>query len=132
MTVEDAVLAAEHGVEGILISNHGGRQLDCSQATIDVLSDITDAVGDKLEVYVDGGIRSGSDVLKALALGARAVFIGRPVLYGLACNGEEGVKAVLRILREEFIRAMALTGCSRLSDISRSLLVSRSDLLSKL
>ncbi|XP_070566018.1 2-Hydroxyacid oxidase 1-like [Ptychodera flava] len=109
-----------------------GNWIVRNQATIDVLSDITDAVGDKLEVYVDGGIRNGTDVLKALALGAWAVFIGRPVLYGLACNGEEGVKAVLRILREEFIRAMTLMGCSRLSDVSRCLLVSRSDLLSKL
>ncbi|XP_070566020.1 uncharacterized protein [Ptychodera flava] len=132
LTVEDAVLAAEHNVQGILVSNHGGRQLDCIPAAIDVLPDIVDAVGDKLDVYVDGGIRSGTDVLKALALGARAVFIGRPIIYGLACNGEEGVKSVLRILREEFKRAMALTGCSRLSDVSRSLLVSRSDRLSKL
>ncbi|XP_070566013.1 2-Hydroxyacid oxidase 2-like isoform X3 [Ptychodera flava] len=132
LTVEDAILAAEHNVQGILVSNHGGRQLDCVPAPIDALSNIVDAVGDKLEVYVDGGIRTGTDVLKALALGARAVFIGRPVLYGLACNGEEGVKAVLRILREEFIRAMALTGCCRLSDISKAVLVSRSDVLSKL
>ncbi|XP_070566019.1 uncharacterized protein [Ptychodera flava] len=131
LTVEDAILAAEHNVQGILVSNHGGRQLDCVPAAIDVLADIVDAVGDKLEVYVDGGIRTGTDVLKALALGAKAIFIGRPVLYGLACNGEEGVKAVLRILREEFKRAMALTGCSQLSDISRSLLISTNDRLSK-
>ncbi|XP_070566016.1 2-Hydroxyacid oxidase 1-like [Ptychodera flava] len=122
LTVEDAILAAEHGVQGIVVSNHGGRQLDCVPATIDVLSDIVDAVGDKLEVYVDGGIRTGTDVLKALALGARAVFIGRPVLYGLACNGEEGVKSVLQILRDEFRRAMALTGCSKLSDVTKDLI----------
>ncbi|XP_070566168.1 2-Hydroxyacid oxidase 2-like [Ptychodera flava] len=125
VTVEDALLAAEHNVQGILVSNHGGRQLDDVPATIDVLSDIVDAVGDKLEVYVDGGIRTGTDVLKALALGARAVFIGRPVLYGLACDGEEGVKSVLQILRDELRRAMALTGCSRISDISRDLLSQR-------
>ncbi|XP_070566193.1 2-Hydroxyacid oxidase 2-like [Ptychodera flava] len=125
VTVEDAVLAAEHNVQGIIVSNHGGRQLDGVPATIDVLSDIVDAVGDKLEVYVDGGIRTGTDVLKALALGARAVFIGRPVLYGLACDGEEGVKSVLQILRDELRRAMALTGCSRISDISRDLLSQR-------
>ncbi|XP_070566201.1 2-Hydroxyacid oxidase 2-like [Ptychodera flava] len=131
MTIEDALLAAEHKVQGIVVSNHGGRQLDGVPASIDVLSDIVDAVGDKLEVYVDSGIRTGTDVLKALALGARAVFIGRPVLYGLACNGEEGVKAVLQILRDELSRAMALTGCSRISDISRDLL-SKRDQWSKL
>ncbi|XP_070566442.1 2-Hydroxyacid oxidase 2-like isoform X2 [Ptychodera flava] len=131
LTVEDALLAAEHGVQGILVSNHGGRQLDCVPATIDVLSDIVDAVGNKLEVYVDGGVRTGTDVLKALALGARAVFVGRPVIFGLACNGEEGVKSVLKILRDELSLAMALSGCSRLSDVTRDLVI-RHDVRSKL
>ncbi|XP_070566334.1 2-Hydroxyacid oxidase 2-like [Ptychodera flava] len=126
LTVEDAILAAEHHVQAIMVSNHGARQLDSVPATIDVLSEIVAAVGDKLEVYVDGGVRTGTDVLKALALGARAVFIGRPVLFGLACNGEEGVKAVLHILREELSTAMALTGCSRLRDISRDLVTTKS------
>ncbi|XP_070566189.1 2-Hydroxyacid oxidase 2-like isoform X1 [Ptychodera flava] len=130
-SVEDAVLAAKRRIDGIIVSNHGGRNLDGTPASIDLLSDIVDAVGDKLEVYVDGGIRTGTDVLKALALGARAVFIGRPVLYGLACNGEEGVKEVLKILRDELSRAMALTGCCRLVDISRDL-IRGSSRLSKL
>ncbi|XP_070566200.1 2-Hydroxyacid oxidase 1-like [Ptychodera flava] len=115
----------------MIITLQSFGNLDKYIGKIDVLSDIVDAVGDKLEVYVDGGIRTGTDVLKALALGARAVFIGRPVVYGLTCNGEGGVKAVLQILRDELSRAMALTGCSRISDISRDLL-SKADQWSKL
>ncbi|XP_077997503.1 2-Hydroxyacid oxidase 2-like [Glandiceps talaboti] len=122
LAVEDAVLAAQYGVQGIVVSNHGGRQLDGVPATIDVLADIVQAVGDTLEVYVDGGIRQGTDVLKALALGARAVFIGRPVLYGLTHKGAEGVKQVLQILNDELSTAMALSGCSKISDITPSLL----------
>ncbi|XP_077997393.1 2-Hydroxyacid oxidase 2-like [Glandiceps talaboti] len=121
LTVEDAVLAAEYGVQGIIVSNHGGRQLDGVPATIDVLADIVQAVGDMLEVYVDGGIRQGTDVLKALALGAKAVFIGRPIMYGLAYQGADGVKQVLQILRKELSTAMALSGCTQISDIKSSL-----------
>ncbi|XP_077997466.1 2-Hydroxyacid oxidase 1-like [Glandiceps talaboti] len=121
LAVEDAVLAAQYGVQGIVVSNHGGRQLDGVPATIDVLADIVQAVGDKLEVYIDGGIRQGTDVLKALALGARAVLIGRPVLYGLTYKGAEGVKHVLQILRDELSTAMALSGCTQISDITSSL-----------
>ncbi|KAH7943691.1 hypothetical protein HPB52_010013 [Rhipicephalus sanguineus] len=93
-----------------MVSNHGGRQLDCVPATIDVLPDVVRAVGHRCEVYVDGGVRLGTDVVKAIALGARAVFVGRPVLYGLAYSGEEGVVKVLDILRAETDRAMALMG----------------------
>ncbi|KAH7943690.1 hypothetical protein HPB52_010012 [Rhipicephalus sanguineus] len=93
-----------------MVSNHGGRQLDCVPATIDVLPGIVRAVGHRCEVYVDGGVRLGTDVVKAIALGARAVFVGRPILYGLAYRGEEGVVRVLDILRAETDRAMALMG----------------------
>jgi len=122
LTAEDARLAVQHGVQGILVSNHGGRQLDGVQATIEVLPEIVEAVqGTGVEVYMDGGVRRGTDVLKALALGARAVFIGRPVLWGLAYKGEQGVAAVLQMLRDELKVAMALAGCASLKDITPSL-----------
>ncbi|XP_038051630.1 hydroxyacid oxidase 1-like isoform X2 [Patiria miniata] len=123
LTAEDAREAVRHGAAGILVSNHGGRQLDGVPATIDVLAEIVDAVrGSNVEVYLDGGIRKGTDVLKALALGARAVFIGRPAIWGLAYDGEKGVEQVLGILKEEFSLAMALCGCSSLSDITPDLI----------
>ncbi|XP_022091120.1 hydroxyacid oxidase 1-like [Acanthaster planci] len=123
LTAEDAVEAVRHGAAGILVSNHGGRQLDGVPATIDVLAEIVDAVrGSGVEVYLDGGVRKGTDVLKALALGARAVFIGRPALWGLAYDGEKGVEKVLRILKEEFSLAMALSGCSSVADITSDLI----------
>jgi 4-hydroxymandelate oxidase len=110
MTSEDAALAVEHGVKGIFVSNHGARQLDTASATIEVLSEIAEAVDGRLEVYLDGGIRRGTDVLKALALGARAVLMGRPIFWGLAVGGEAGVRSVLTMLRDELDVAMALTG----------------------
>jgi 4-hydroxymandelate oxidase len=116
---DDALLAVSHGASGVIVSNHGARQLDTTPATISVLPEIADAVGDKIEVYVDGGIRRGTDVLKAIACGARAVFIGRPFLWGLASSGEAGVRRVLEMLREEFDLAMALSGCPTLSSITR-------------
>nr|XP_033799431.1 hydroxyacid oxidase 2-like [Geotrypetes seraphini] len=121
LTKEDAELAVEHGVQGIIVSNHGGRQLDGVPATIDALSEIVNAVQGRVEVYVDGGIRTGSDVLKALALGARCVFIGRPILWGLAYQGEEGVQKILQILHDEFRLSMALAGCKNISEINRNL-----------
>lgn len=120
LTADDAIKAVEHGADGIIVSNHGGRQLDCVPATIDVLPEIVDAVQGRVEVYVDGGIRTGTDVFKALALGARAVFIGRPAIWGLAYKGEEGVSKVLEILREEFKTTMILSGCASLADIKPS------------
>ncbi|XP_022103594.1 hydroxyacid oxidase 1-like isoform X2 [Acanthaster planci] len=124
LTAEDAKEAVKHGVAGILVSNHGGRQLDGTLATIDALPEVVNAVRDSsVEVYLDGGVRKGTDVLKALALGARAVFIGRPVIWGLAYDGENGVKKVLEILREEFSLAMALTGCSSVDDINPDMIV---------
>ncbi|KXJ29899.1 Hydroxyacid oxidase 1 [Exaiptasia diaphana] len=121
LTAEDAKLAVQHGADAIIVSNHGGRQLDGVLATIDALPEVVSAVNGQVEVYLDGGVRLGTDVLKALALGARAVFIGRPVLWGLACQGEEGVHKVLEILRTELKTAMILSGCSSLADIPASL-----------
>lgn len=121
LTAEDALLAVEHGIAGIIVSNHGGRQLDGVTATLDALPEIVEAVAGRCEILMDGGIRRGTDVLKALALGARAVLIGRPILWGLAVDGGEGVYQVLEILRSELERAMALAGCPTLASISRSL-----------
>ncbi|KYO18437.1 hydroxyacid oxidase 2 isoform A [Alligator mississippiensis] len=121
LTREDADLAARHGVQGIIVSNHGGRQLDGGPATIDALVEVVDMVQDKMEVYLDGGIRTGSDVLKALALGAKCVFIGRPVLWGLTYKGEEGLREVLQILHDELRLSMALAGCHNVTEIGRHL-----------
>jgi 4-hydroxymandelate oxidase len=121
MTMEDAKIAVEHGVEGIVVSNHGGRQLDSTPATLDVLPEIVDAVRGRAEVFMDGGIRRGTDVLKAIALGARAVLVGRSPLWGLALGGADGVHAVLEHLRKEFALAMALSGRSSLDQIDRSM-----------
>lgn len=117
LTADDAVLAAEHGAAGVVVSNHGGRQLDTVPAGADALPEVAEAAGDRLDVLVDGGIRRGSDVLKALALGARAVMVGRPVLWGLAVGGADGVRAVLEILRGELDVALALTGVPRAADV---------------
>ncbi|HLV98406.1 MAG TPA: alpha-hydroxy acid oxidase [Ktedonobacterales bacterium] len=121
LTAEDALLALEHGIDGIIVSNHGGRQLDSAIPSIEALPEIVEAVAGRCEVYVDGGVRRGTDVLKALALGARAVLVGRPILWGLAAKGPEGVYEVLELLREELDLAMRLAGCPRLQDIGPSL-----------
>jgi 4-hydroxymandelate oxidase len=119
---DDARHAAEHGAKAVVVSNHGGRQLDTAPATCEALPHVVDAVGDLCEIYVDGGIRRGSDVLKAIALGARAVLVGRPILWGLCVSGEQGALRVLEILRRELDEAMLLCGCTKLSDIGRWLL----------
>jgi 4-hydroxymandelate oxidase len=119
---DDARRSAEHGAKALIVSNHGGRQLDTAPATSEVLPLVIDAVAGRCEVYVDGGIRRGSDVLKAIALGARAVLVGRPILWGLCVAGEEGVVQVLEILKRELDEAMLLCGCTSLSEISPSLL----------
>jgi isopentenyl diphosphate isomerase/L-lactate dehydrogenase-like FMN-dependent dehydrogenase len=111
LTAEDALLAVEHGAAGVVVSNHGGRQLDGVPATLDALPEVVDAVGGRVEVLIDGGIRRGTDVLKALALGARAAMAGRAVLWGLAVDGEEGVGRVLQLLRAEIELGLALLGC---------------------
>jgi 4-hydroxymandelate oxidase len=121
LTAEDAQLAVEHGAGGIIVSNHGGRQLDTVVSGIDALPEVVEAVGGRVEVLMDGGVRRGTDVLKALALGARAVLIGRPYMYGLAVGGEEGLARVLQLLREEIANAMALSGRPNLASIDRSL-----------
>jgi isopentenyl diphosphate isomerase/L-lactate dehydrogenase-like FMN-dependent dehydrogenase len=120
LTGEDARLAVEHGAAGVWVSNHGGRQLDRSPASVDVLEEVVDAVDGRAEVYLDGGVRRGVDVLIALALGARAVFVGRPALYALAWDGADGVAAMLRMLALEIDNAMALLGTASLADVTRA------------
>jgi 4-hydroxymandelate oxidase len=119
---DDAARAVECGVAGVVVSNHGGRQLDTAPATIEVLAEIVGAVAGRAEVLVDGGIRRGTDVVKALALGARAVMLGRPILWGLAVAGEQGVVTVLSLIRAELDNAMALCGCASLADVRPDLL----------
>jgi len=119
---DEARRIAERGAKAVVVSNHGGRQLDTAPATCEVLPYVVDSVGDQCEVYVDGGIRRGSDVLKAIALGARAVLVGRPILWGLCVGGEQGAINVLEILRRELDEAMLLCGCTTLGDIKRELL----------
>ena len=119
---DDARRAAERGAKAVVVSNHGGRQLDTAPATCEALPRVVEAAGDRCEIYVDGGIRRGSDVLKAIALGARAVLVGRPVLWGLCVAGEQGATNILEMLRRELDEAMLLCGCTKLSDIDSSLL----------
>ena len=128
MTPEDAVRAVEAGVDGIIVSNHGGRNLDMLPAAIEALPRVAEAVGERIPVLMDSGIRRGTDILMALALGARAVLIGRPYAYGLAAGGAEGVERVIRIIREEFERAMALTGRRSIAEIDSSVLWQRQPL----
>jgi len=118
--VEDAKLAVEAGVQGIVVSNHGGRQLDGAIGSLDVLPEIVDAVGDKLTVLFDSGIRTGADVIKAISLGAKAVLIGRPFVYGLAINGKEGAKAVLQGILADLDQSMGLAGICSLQECTRS------------
>jgi isopentenyl diphosphate isomerase/L-lactate dehydrogenase-like FMN-dependent dehydrogenase len=115
------MLAVDHGIDGIVVSNHGGRQLDIVPATIEALPEVVDAVAGRCEVYLDGGVRRGTDVLKALALGARAVLVGRPILWGLAVDGEAGARHVLELLHAELELAMALSGRPTIASIDRSL-----------
>ena len=120
MRVDDATAIAELGVDGIVVSNHGGRQLDRSPAPLDLLRPVIDAVGDRLEVLVDGGVRSGADVVAAVGLGARAVLVGRAYMYGLMAAGEAGVDRALSILREDILRSMQLLGTSDVSALNGS------------
>ncbi|MEA5533538.1 alpha-hydroxy acid oxidase [Crocosphaera sp. XPORK-15E] len=123
LRADDAILAVKNGVKGIIISNHGGRQLDGVIASLDALPNIVNAVGDKIDILMDGGIRRGTDIFKALALGAKAVLIGRPILWGLAVNGEAGVNHILQLLKDELILAMALSGCPNIRKINDSFLI---------
>ena len=119
LTAEDAALACEHGAAGVVVSNHGGRQLDGVAATIDALPEVVEAVGGRVEVIVDGGIRRGTDVVKALALGARAALAGRAPLWGLAAAGEDGARHVLELLQAEILGALQLVGCTSPADVGR-------------
>ena len=119
---EDAKLALNIGADAIIVSNHGGRQLDGAQSSIRMLPKILDAVGDKIEVHMDGGIRSGQDVLKALAFGAKGTYIGRSFVYGLGAMGEKGVSTALSVIQKELETTMALCGCGSVDDLSKDIL----------
>ena len=119
---DDALQAVKIGVKGIVISNHGGRQLDNVIGSLDALATIPDKVKNKIDVYLDGGIRTGTDIFKALALGAKAVFIGRSAIYGLAVNGKDGLNDVVGILSDELKRCMTMTGCENVNQITKDLL----------
>ena len=125
VTREDARLALEHDVDGILVSNHGGRQLESDRGTIECLPEVVEAVGGRIPVLIDGGIRRGTDVFKALALGADAVAIGRPYCWGLSAFGQAGVETALDLLHAELVRAMQLGGTTRLSQITPDFVTSR-------
>jgi isopentenyl diphosphate isomerase/L-lactate dehydrogenase-like FMN-dependent dehydrogenase len=120
VTAEDAELAVEHGAAAVVVSNHGGRQLDGAPATLDSLPEVAEAVAGRVEVYLDGGIRRGTDIAKAIALGARAVLAGRAPVFGLAVEGEEGVRHVLELLRDELALALCLLGCTSPDELTRA------------
>ena len=120
LTAQDALLAVEHGCAAVVVSNHGGRQLDGVPASLDALPEIVDAVGDRIEILVDGGVRRGTDVAKALALGAKAVLVGRAILWGLTHDGQAGAERVLELLRKETELALALLGCTSPADVTRA------------
>ena len=120
LSSEDALLAAEHGVDGVIVSNHGGRQLDGVPASLDALPEIAEVVDGRLEVLLDGGVRRGTDVLKALALGARAVLAGRAVVWGLAVGGEQGARDVLDLLRAEIALGLTHLGCRSPAEVTRA------------
>ncbi|MBS2964430.1 alpha-hydroxy-acid oxidizing protein [Actinocrinis puniceicyclus] len=123
LTAQDALLAAEHGAAAVVVSNHGGRQLDAAVPGLIALPEITDAVAHRIPVLFDGGVRCGADAAKALALGARIVLVGRPVLWGLACAGRDGAAAVLKLLRDELEEVMVLSGRPKLADFGRDAVV---------
>jgi isopentenyl diphosphate isomerase/L-lactate dehydrogenase-like FMN-dependent dehydrogenase len=122
LTAEDAELALKYGATAVIVSHHGGRQLDGAVASMEALPEVVEVVAGRCEVYIDGGVRRGTDVLKALACGARPVLLGQPILWGLATSGECGVYHVLQVLRAEFERAMTLAGCPTMGSITRSLI----------
>ena len=124
-TIEDAKLSVQHGVDAIALSNHGGRQLDDAPNPIDLVQPVSNAVGGQVEIFCDGGIRRGSDIVKAIALGADACMIGRPFLYGLGAAGEKGVDWVLNFLKEGMHQTMALLGAKSLTDLHPDLIETR-------
>jgi isopentenyl diphosphate isomerase/L-lactate dehydrogenase-like FMN-dependent dehydrogenase len=117
---DDALRAADAGADAVVVSNHGGRQLEGAPATARVLPEVVDVAGDRVEVLMDGGVRRGGDVVKALAIGARAVLVGRPYLYALAVAGEPGVERLLGIFRSEMSRTLSLLGCPDVAELNRS------------
>jgi L-lactate dehydrogenase (cytochrome) len=123
--VEDARLAVQSGADALIVSNHGGRQLDGAESSINALPAIVDAVGKDIEVHMDGGIRSGQDVLKAKALGAQGVYIGRAMLYGVGAMGEEGVTKALQIIHNELLLSMAFCGHTDINTVNRDILLPR-------
>lgn len=123
MTKEDARLACELGVAGIIVSNHGARQVDNVPSSIEALSEIVAEVNEEIPVMFDGGIRQGTDIFIALALGAKMVFIGRPALYGLACQGQNGVENIIKILKREFDLTMCNTGVRSINEIEKNMVV---------
>lgn len=129
MAGEDGKLSAEHGAKGVIVSNHGGRYLDTTLATIEVLPEVVKAVDGEAEVYMDGGIRRGTDIFKALALGARAVLIGRPLFWGLAVNGEAGALSILEMLRDELDATMGMCGRTTVESIDQDTIATVSPLL---
>ena len=122
-TAEDARLCVEHGADGLVVSNHGGHAIEGSEGTVAMLPEVVDAAGDRVEVFLDGGVRRGTDILKALALGAKAVFIGRPIFWGLSIDGEAGLRRLLDILRDELDVAMGRCGVTDVKKVDRSLVV---------
>ena len=122
LTAEDAELAVQAGADGVVVSNHGGRQLDSSPSGLGALPEVAAQVAGRIPVLMDGGVRRGVDVVKAMALGASAVLVGRPAVWGLAAGGQAGVEGVLAILHREFENAMALTGCRTVSEIGPALI----------
>lgn len=129
LTVEDAVIALNSGCKGIIVSNHGARQIDSVPATIEILPHIVRAVGNDMIVMVDGGIRNGTDVFKALAIGARLVFVGRPIIYGLAVDGQNGVESIFNIIKQELDISMALCGVTDIKSIDSHYIEHESNLI---
>lgn len=127
LTAEGAILAHEAGCAAVLVSNHGARHLDGLPAPIEVLPEIVKAVGNDMVVMLDSGIRSGNDIFKAMALGAKMVFVGRPAIWGLACGGEAGVEQMLSLLKEDFVKIMTLAGCANLDSITRNMVMHESN-----
>ena len=125
MSIEDAKRAIDIGCSAIMISNHGGRQLDGSRAPFDQLADIVDAVGDKIEVILDGGVRRGTHVLKALALGAKACSFGKGYLFALGAGGQKGIESILQKMHDEIKRDMILMGCKSVKDLNRTKIIYR-------
>jgi lactate 2-monooxygenase len=127
LSVQDAVMAQRWGMDGVVLSNHGGRQLDGAVAALDVLPEIVDAVGESMTVLFDSGIRTGTDIMKALALGAKAVMVGRPVIYGLGIAGQEGAKEVLAGLLADLDQSMGLAGVKTVEEFNRGILRAEKD-----